>query len=168
MTAATMERYIRLYPEIGQALERIRARPAEGSRQSKTDKYTIQQVITALQMCAGIKSMAAQKLGCKFDTVTNYIDRYPEVAQALTEIEEDKLDLAEAKILTHIRDGNLGACIFYVKCKGKRRGWTERTEVTGRDGKPLFDYASAVPAIRDDITRKFNSIRDAARAVAVH
>lgn len=34
---------------------------------------------------------------------------------------------------------SLGACCFLLKTRGKKLGWSERLEVTGPDGKGLFD-----------------------------
>lgn len=39
------------------------------------------------------------------------------------EIEEMKLDVAEAKLFNHIADGNLKAVMYYLDRKGKKRGW---------------------------------------------
>lgn len=33
----------------------------------------------------------------------------------------------------------LGACCFVLKTQGKKFGWSERTEITGADGAPLFN-----------------------------
>ncbi len=49
------------------------------------------------------------------------------------------------------------------ECKGRKRGWTERHELTGAKGGPVqFDYASSAAGISDDIARKY-----AKRAAAV-
>jgi hypothetical protein len=38
-----------------------------------------------------------------------------------------------------MKDGNMTAIIFYLKTQGKSRGYVERQEVTGADGKKLFE-----------------------------
>jgi hypothetical protein len=100
-------------------------------------RFTRAQVVEALRNAAGIYSGAAQMLGCAPNTIANYVDRSPKLQKLVREIQEQHLDLAETKLLTHLRDGNLKAVIFYLKTKGKVRGYSERTEVTGPNGRPL-------------------------------
>jgi len=57
--------------------------------------------------------------------------------QVRRECEEDGLDFAEYKLLDLINSGDRTAIIFYLKCKGKDRGYIERQELTGTDGSPL-------------------------------
>jgi hypothetical protein len=103
----------------------------------KTERFSVEQIEAALRASAGIRSAAAVKLGCSPTTIANYLERYPALREVEAEILDQNLDLAETKLLTAIRDGNLTAVIFYLKTKGKARGYTERAEVTGADGGPI-------------------------------
>jgi hypothetical protein len=103
----------------------------------KAERFTVEQVETALRASAGIRSAAARMLGCAPSTIANYLDRHPALREVEAEILDQNLDLAETKLLTAIRDGNLTAVIFFLKTKGKLRGYTERAEVTGADGGPI-------------------------------
>ena len=47
------------------------------------------------------------------------------------------LDFAESQLHKQIQAGNTTATIFYLKTKGKGRGYIERTEYTGKDGESL-------------------------------
>ena len=89
-------------------------------------KYTVKQVGAALVANVGFVSMAAEALGCNRRTVGNYINRYPELAELKNQIEEERLDLCESKLMEQIEAGNLTAIIFYLKCKGKDRGYVEK------------------------------------------
>ena len=66
------------------------------SKQKHNDKFTITQVITALDASGGIKSIAAKKLGCDPTTLYSYAKRYWEVEETISRISDDKLDFAEA------------------------------------------------------------------------
>lgn len=57
--------------------------------------------------------------------------------KCLEEITAKSLDLAEGKLLKSINDGNLSAIIFYLKTKGRDRGYCERNEIVGNNGEPL-------------------------------
>jgi hypothetical protein len=103
----------------------------------KPPKFTADQVAEALRAAAGIYSGAAAILRCSPTTVRNYVERYRSLQRVKEEVEETTLDLAESKLVKALQDGNLTAVIFYLKCKGKARGFTERTEVTGADGEPI-------------------------------
>lgn len=94
-------------------------------------KYDPVDVIEAIRKGGGYVSAAARHLGCSTQTIYNYIDRFPEVADAKRDIEERQLDTAEIALLDAIAKSELTAIIFYLKTKGKRRGYVERQEVAG-------------------------------------
>lgn len=105
----------------------------------KSERYTPAQVVTALELTAGILTAAAEKLGCTRQTVASYVRRYPEIQEELDRILEARIDLAEGVVLqTMTRSKSehckLQAAMFYLKTKGKLRGYTERQELTGKDG----------------------------------
>lgn len=52
-------------------------------------------------------------------------------------INERNLDYAESALLKLIKEGNATALIFFLKTKGKHRGYIERSELTGKDGTDL-------------------------------
>lgn len=98
-------------------------------------RYTPAQVIAALQATKGLMFLAAKKLRCQYQTVKNYCDRYPEVQAVLEEERGAMVDLAEQKLLTSIRKGEAWGISLCLKTLGKHRGYVERQEVTGEDGK---------------------------------
>ena len=103
------------------------------------EHYTIEQIIEALEASGGFLSEAAKKLGCTWQTVRNYVNKYSTVQKALEAINEAKLDFSESKLLSQIKEGNTTAIIFHLKCKGKKRGYIERTEQehSGPGGGPI-------------------------------
>jgi len=106
---------------------------------SKNDKrkhrrFTAEQVIKALRKKRGFLAAVAKELGCTRQTVYNYVNRYPTIAQALEEIREERHDWVEGKLLKQIENDNMTAIIFYLKTQAKHRGYVERQEVTGADG----------------------------------
>lgn len=47
---------------------------------------------------------------------------------AVDEVSEIVLDMAESALLKAIQEGDTTAIIFYLKTKGKKRGYTEKSE----------------------------------------
>lgn len=117
-------------------------------------KFRIKDVEEALRLCAGIRGAAALKLGTSTTTISNYILRSPHLQKVIEEIEEQHLDMAESKLLQGIKAGDKTYVIFYLKTKGKARGYTERAEVTGPDGVPLnMDVSKATDEELEAIIR---------------
>ena len=93
------------------------------------ESYEVGEVAEALLKCAGILQNAAEELGCKRDTLVKYLERHPDLAAVRAHAREMTLDLAESKLVKKIKDGNLGAIIFFLKTQGKQRGYVERQQL---------------------------------------
>jgi NADH dehydrogenase/NADH:ubiquinone oxidoreductase subunit G len=88
-------------------------------------KYNQTQVIHALVAADGALTIAAKRLGTSYRHLKKYIDANKRMADVLHGIEESILDLAEGTLRKTIEEGDLAATIFFLKTKGKRRGYTE-------------------------------------------
>jgi hypothetical protein len=69
--------------------------------------------------------------------ITHRVNRSAHLQKVVKEVEESYLDLSEHTIFKAIRGGNITAAMFHLKCKGKKRGYVERQEITGQDGGPV-------------------------------
>lgn len=96
----------------------------------KVERFSVKQVERAIRQAAGIQTLAAKKLGCARTTVHGYLKRHPELQSLMAEVVEETIDLAEAQLVSAIKEGNLTAIIFYLKTKGANRGYNERQEHT--------------------------------------
>jgi hypothetical protein len=94
-------------------------------------------IIEALKASGGIISMAAQKIGFARQTVSTWVNGDPELRAAADSFTDEILDLAELKLIELIRDGDREAIKFFLRCKGKTRGWHDKLEVSTAPGKPL-------------------------------
>lgn len=56
-------------------------------------------------------------------------------------IEESLIDFAESQLMKNIKDGKEVSLIFFLKCKGKKRGYIEKSEieVSGQIGVTIKD-----------------------------
>lgn len=55
-------------------------------------------------------------------------DKDEKLKKMLEEAEESVIDNAESKLLQHINDGDVTSLIFFLKTRGKKRGYIERVE----------------------------------------
>jgi len=118
-------------------------------------------------MCGGLRSHAAQRLGCVPSTVTNYISRHDELKEIEAQCVEDQLDIAESRLFDHIESGNIPSLLFYLKCKGKARGYVEKEQGISLDAfrRALENLAVVVAeevkdeSTLDRIERRWESIR---------
>ena len=99
-------------------------------------KCTPVQVSEALLASDGNLTAAATKLGVTRQGVYDYIDRY-KLQDVLDQSREKMADEAVGQLHRLVRDGTLGAVIFYLKTQAKSRGYTERIETTGKDGDAI-------------------------------
>ena len=124
---------------------------------SKKREETAARIIAAISESNGLLTLAAKKAGIGYSTVWRYTQDFPTVKQAVTEAKERMLDFAEGKLYEKIKSGDNAAIIFFLKTQGKKRGYVERSEVTGEDGKPMETRVTVVSEnakkLTEDIVR---------------
>jgi hypothetical protein len=110
------------------------------AKRPKSEMPTDQQIGAALQKSYGLRYIAALNLGVACSTITRRVDNSPELKILLHEAEETGLDVAESALMQAVKAGKSWAVCFYLKCKGKGRGYIERQEVAGVAKEPFDIY----------------------------
>lgn len=107
------------------------------------NKVSDKQIIEALKANHGFQSQACKQLERQLNitfsasAMSQRISASEEIKSALNEMLTADLDYAENKMWELIKNGNVAALLFYLKTKGKERGYAERRELTGSNGTPL-------------------------------
>ena len=83
----------------------------------------------AIRVTGGNVTAAANKLSCSRRALYVWMNADPELKQACDDAEESLLDMAEGKLYTAVKEGDMTAIIFTLKTKGKKRGYVERQEI---------------------------------------
>lgn len=94
-------------------------------------------LLEALEKSLGVVSEACRKTKIGRSTHYRWLKEDYEYAQAVRELESHTLDFAESSLHKLIKEGNPAATIFFLKTKGKNRGYIERQEVEVTEKKPL-------------------------------
>lgn len=85
-------------------------------------------LLQCLEKTLGIVTAACKKANITRQTYYLYYRKDVDFANSVDEIQNMTLDFAEGKLLENIQKGSDTAVIFYLKTKGKKRGYIERTE----------------------------------------
>ena len=94
-------------------------------------------MLDALERSLGIVSTACEKAGISRQTHYNWLKDDAEYKEAVRAIEERTIDFAESHLHALIKDKNPAATIFFLKTKGKNRGYVERQEIEVNEPRPL-------------------------------
>jgi|TARA_R100001480_G_scaffold45791_1_gene59073 hypothetical protein len=93
-------------------------------------------MLKALEKSLGVVTVACRKTDIPRSTFYKWLNEDEDFAVKVREIENIALDFAESQLHEQIGNANTAATIFYLKTKGKKRGYIERQEITGADGMP--------------------------------
>ena len=99
--------------------------------------HTKKALVEALEKSLGVVSTACKAAGISRDTHYRWLKEDPEYKAQVEELSEVAIDFAESHLHKLIRDGNPAATIFFLKTKGKGRGYVERQEIAVAEKKPL-------------------------------
>lgn len=82
--------------------------------------------LEALAAAAGIVLTACESVNVSRSTYYRWYKDDAAFAERVDEISEEQLDFVEGKLLKSIKEGDTTAIIFYLKTKGKKRGYSEK------------------------------------------
>ena len=100
----------------------------------KTEQHK-KAMLDALEKSLGVVTSACKSVGVGRTTHYLWMDTDPEYKAAVEELSDVAIDFAESQLHKQIKDGNSTATIFFLKTKGKKRGYVERQEVDVSSGK---------------------------------
>lgn len=86
-------------------------------------------MIKALEKSLGIVTTACKNTGIAKDTHYRWLKEDKEYRRKVRECENIALDFAETALHRQILKGNPISTIFYLKCRGKKRGYIEESQV---------------------------------------
>ena len=92
--------------------------------------------LKALKANSGNIAKSCRSINISRQTYYRWIED-KEFSQSCKDVEEGLLDFAESQLQELIKAKNPIAIFFYLKCKGKKRGFTEKQEV--ELSKPIDD-----------------------------
>jgi hypothetical protein len=97
-----------------------------------------QAMIEALEKSLGVVTAACKQVGIDRTTHYRWMEDDNDYKDAVNSITDIALDFAESRLHSRIKDGDTTSIIFYLKTKGKKRGYVERQEFTGAESQPII------------------------------
>ena len=96
---------------------------------NKNEHLKKAQLLKALEKRLGIVSTACKSGGISRTTYYKYYNEDKDFKWSVDSIGDIALDCAESQLFELIKEKNVTAIIFYLKTKGKKRGYIEKQEV---------------------------------------
>ena len=84
----------------------------------------------AMERNLGIVTLACKEAGLSRMTFYHYYNTDEEFRKAIDDLENYTLDWVESQLITAIKEGSEKSIHFYLKHKGKKRGWGEALDIT--------------------------------------
>lgn len=94
----------------------------------KTNRNKIR-LLEELKRSMGIVSLACDKANLSRTQFYKWLKEDDDFRQKYEEIEERQIDFVESRLFQNIKNGDSTSIIFYLKTKGKKRGYQEKTEI---------------------------------------
>lgn len=96
---------------------------------NKTEHIKKNALIEALEKSLGVVTSACKTVGIGRTTYYDWYNNDQEFKKKVDELQNVALDFAESKLHNQIADNNTSATIFFLKTKGKKRGYIEKAEL---------------------------------------
>ncbi len=96
------------------------------------------QLVEALEKSLGVVTTAVKTVGIHRSTFYDWYNDDEAFRKEVDGIGEIAVDFAESQLHKQIQGGNPTSTIFYLKCKGKKRGYVEKTELSIEGGPSAF------------------------------
>lgn len=102
---------------------------AKKKQDSPKTQHNKRALIEAMTKSLGIVTQACTSVKLDRATYYDYYNNDPVFKKAIDDIQNVALDFVEGQLFKQINKGEVSSTIFYLKTKGKSRGFVERSEV---------------------------------------
>jgi AcrR family transcriptional regulator len=89
-----------------------------------------EKLLEALERSLGIVTPACKEVGVSRNTFYDYYRNDAKFKTAVDDIQEIALDFAENQLLKKVKEGSERSILFYMRYKGRKRGYTDSIDVT--------------------------------------
>ena len=96
---------------------------------SKGNNIKKSEMIKALEKSLGVVTIACKEVDIARKTHYEWYNEDAEYRKAVDDLSDVALDFAESMLHKQIQEKDTTATIFYLKTKGKKRGYIERSEM---------------------------------------
>lgn len=112
-------------------------------------------VIEALKSSLGVVTTACKKANVGRRTFYDWLENDPEFKEEVESISDYAIDYVESKLYNLIDKEDTTATIFYLKTKGRKRGYSEKiiTENINYNSKELNE--NEIKKINDTLENKY-------------
>ena len=86
-------------------------------------------VLVELEKSLGIVTVACKNANCSRTEFYKWYNEIEDFKKEVDNITEQTIDFAENSLLKQIKAGDTTATIFYLKTKGRSRGYVEKVDV---------------------------------------
>lgn len=99
-----------------------------------------QKLLEALERSLGIVTAACKEVGISRDRFYTYYKEDLDFRKKVDDINEITLDFTETQLLKKIKEGSERSILFYMKYKGRKRGYNEELNINAniRMEQPLL------------------------------
>jgi len=95
-------------------------------------------MLESLEKSLGIVTPACKEVGISRQTFYRWCKEDDDFKSAVDEINELQGDFVENQLFKKIKEGSERSILFYMKYKGKKRGYTDSIDITS-DGKSISE-----------------------------
>lgn len=93
-------------------------------------------MLDALEKSLGVVTTACKMAGVGRSTHYDWMGKDAEYAAAVRDLNDVAVDFGESALFEQIRAGNPASTIFFLKTRGKHRGYVERMETETINEQP--------------------------------
>jgi dihydropteroate synthase len=108
------------------------------------NKYK-KKLLISLEKHFGIVTPACKEVGVSRDTFYRYYNEDEDFKKAVDEINDIQGDFVEGKLFEKIKEGSERSIMFYMRYKGKKRGYSDSVDITS-NGKDIT-YVAKFPGL---------------------
>lgn len=115
-------------------------------------------LLECLKKNMGIVTISCQQAHCSRSYFYKLMNTNEKFREEVQDIENHVLDFVENSLLSQIKAGDTTATIFYLKCKGRKRGYIDKQEIehfgvvgnlTGLEGKTTEELLQIIEKCKE-------------------